>query len=154
MDGWGDEYTVYPARSLRIDAEAAGETNTQHLDSLGRVDSVIDDIVNLRLESRERPLTIGPLPPEPADFLAAIDGWIDVVQEPIDIIMRRSLEPPVSHPVSVRYQSAASEDPWVRSPPRSPRQAAAREDPGAESMAQYVAAAVVAQLEGPDCQHT
>ena len=50
VDEWGDGCTVYPARSLRIDAEAAGDTDTQRLDILGRVDSLIDDVVNLRLK--------------------------------------------------------------------------------------------------------
>ena len=128
MDGGGED-TAYPARSLRMDVEAAGETDAQRLESSSRVDTIIDDIVNVRRDPPERPPVVRALPPAPADFLAAIDGWIDVIYEPTDIIMRRSLEPPASRPVPVRYQQDAPEDPWIPSPPRSPPQAGTREDP-------------------------
>ena len=106
-DGWGDTDTVYPARSLRMDVEAAGETDAQRLESWSRVDSIIDDIVNIRLDTPERPPVIRGLPPVHAHFLAAVDGWIDVVYERTDIIMRRSLEQPPNRPVPVRYQREA-----------------------------------------------
>ena len=132
-----------------MDVEAAGETDAQRLDFLSRVDSIIDDIVNLRLDTPERPPVILGLPPVHAHFLAAVDGWIDVVYERTDIIMRRSLEQPPNRPVPVRYQHEAdAEDPWIPSLPRSPPQVGTREDPFEEGLAHHVAAAALEQLEG------
>ena len=117
-DGWDLLPEARATRSLYQDALATGNFDGAQLAVLAEMDRLIDGVVNCRIADpsvdpsgclEPRP-QMSALPPvvDDEDFTASLEGWVDVVYNPTEVAMRRTLEPMPRNPAATQWPQQRS----------------------------------------------